>query len=164
MRKIVFFDRDGVINNNELYYIYKIEQFKFNEGVIDTLKTLQQKGFEFIIISNQSGIAKGIYTINDVEILHKYIEDKLRESGISILEFYYCTHHPDFTNCLCRKPLPLLFEKAIARFDIDIKKSWVVGDQQRDIDAGEAVGIKGILIESNSDLRAILKHILKNDS
>lgn len=164
MRTVVFFDRDGVINNNGLYYTYKIEDFSFNEGVIDTLTTLQQNGFEFIIVSNQSGIAKGIYTITDVEILHKHMEEKLKQNGISILEFYYCTHHPDFTNCLCRKPSPLLLEKAIARFNIDIKKSWMVGDQKRDIEAGEAMGIKGILIEPNSDLRNILKLILKNDT
>ncbi len=164
MRKVVFFDRDGVINNNGLYYTYKIENFSFNEGVIDALKTLQQKGFEFVIVSNQSGISKGIYTITDVEILHKHIEEKLRQSGVSVLEFYYCTHHPDFTSCLCRKPSPLLFEKATARFDIDIKKSWMVGDQKRDIEAGEAAGLKGILIEPNSDLKTILKQILNNDS
>jgi len=160
-RKVVFFDRDGVLNNNGLYYTYKWEDFSFNTGVIETMALLQNKGYEFIVVSNQSGIAKGLYTILDVEQLHKQVSNYLQKENIHILEFYYCTHHPDFGNCLCRKPSSLLFEKAIARFNIDITQSWMIGDQARDIEAAENVGIKGILIEPNSDLRQILKAIIK---
>lgn len=160
-KKVVFFDRDGVINNNGHYYTFKWKDFSFNTGVIDTLTLLRNKGYEFIVISNQSGIAKGLYSIIDVEKLHKQINLYLQKANLHILEFYYCTHHPEFGNCLCRKPSSLLFEKSIARFNIDINQSWMIGDQPRDIEAAKKVGIKGILIEPNSDLRQIINVILK---
>ncbi len=163
MKKIIFLDRDGVINNNKDYYIYTIENCHINNGVIDALSILKKYGYEFIIISNQSGIAKGIYSINDVERIHKYIENIFNQHDIHILEYYYCTHHPDITKCLCRKPSPLLFEKAIARFDIDIKHSWMIGDMTRDIEAAQQVGIRGILIEPNSNLLPIIQQILENE-
>ncbi|MCX7862056.1 MAG: HAD family hydrolase [Bacteroidales bacterium] len=152
MRKVVFFDRDGVINNNEDYYIYQWEKFRFNEGVIEGLKKLAQHGYEFIIISNQSGVFKNIYSIWDVEVLHNRLSEYLFDHGISILEYYYCVHHPETTNCLCRKPQSLLFEKAIARFNIDVQHSWMIGDQMRDIEAAKLCGIRGILVEPNSNL------------
>ncbi|HOU97607.1 MAG TPA: HAD family hydrolase [Bacteroidales bacterium] len=163
MKKVVFFDRDGVINSNESYYTYSFKDFRFNDGVVETMVTLQKEGYEFIVVSNQSGIAKKIYTINDVEQLHQQVNKYLNEHTIQILEFYYCTHHPDVSRCICRKPSPLLFEKAIARFDIDVAQSWMIGDQIRDVEAAEAAGIKGILIAPNSDLREVLKIILNHD-
>lgn len=158
--KVVFFDRDGVINDNSPYYVYKKEHLKINEGVIETLKKLKEYNYEFIIISNQSGIAKGLYTEDDTDFINNEINNMLKSHNIEILEFYYCTHHPDVTMCLCRKPSSLLLEKAIARFKIDTKNSWMVGDQQRDIDAAKAVGLNTILIEPNTNLTPILKIIL----
>jgi len=160
MKKVIFLDRDGVINDNSAYYIYKWEDFKINKGVLEFLIELKNKDYEFIIISNQSGIAKSIYSIYETELLHQKLDEYLHNYNIRILEYYYCTHHPDVTNCLCRKPSSLLFEKAIARFNIDVSKSFMIGDQPRDIESAEKVGIKGILIESNSDLRQILTQIL----
>lgn len=163
MKKVIFLDRDGVINNNKDYYIYTIEACTFNDSVIDALKILKNHQFEFIIISNQSGIAKGIYTINDVENVHKYMNSIFNQNDIQILEYYYCTHHPDITKCLCRKPSSLLFEKAIARFNIDTHHSWMIGDMQRDIDAAQQAGIRGILIEPNSNLLSVVPRILENE-
>ncbi len=160
MRKVVFLDRDGVINNNEAYYVYKWEDFKINEGVVEALQILSENEYNFVIISNQSGIAKNVYSQWDVEMLHDKLNRFFESKGISVLEYYYCMHHPDVTNCLCRKPSSLLFEKAIARFNIDVSQSWMIGDQQRDIDAAEKVGIKGILIPANSKLTVVLNHIL----
>lgn len=160
MRKIVFLDRDGVINDNSDYYVYHWEDFKINVGVVDALVEFKKKGFEFIIISNQSGIAKSIYSIYDVEILHQRLDEYLKNFDIKILEYYYCTHHPDVTNCLCRKPSSLLFEKAIARFHINKEKSFMIGDQVRDIEAAEKAGIKGILVESNTNLHTVAYQIL----
>ncbi|MCX7953732.1 MAG: HAD family hydrolase [Bacteroidales bacterium] len=158
--KVVFFDRDGVINDNSTYYVYKKEHLKINDGVIETLIKLKENNYEFIVISNQSGISKGIYTEDDTELINQEINKILSLYNIKILEYYYCIHHPEITLCLCRKPSSLLFEKAIARFNIDVKKSWMVGDQQRDVDAAKKVGLNTILIESNSNLTAILKKIL----
>lgn len=160
MRKVVFLDRDGVINNNSLYYTYHCEDFKINDGLIEFLQILSKKGFEFIVITNQSGISKGIYTKNDVEKVHQYLTNELIKSNISILEIYYCTHHSDVEACLCRKPNPLMMEKAIARFNIDRSNSYFIGDQQRDVDTAIAASVKPILIESNSDLRNIIYKII----
>lgn len=160
MRKVVFLDRDGVINNNLLYYTYRCEDFKINNGVIEALKSLSEKGFEFIIITNQSGISKGIYTKTNVEKVHEFLLNELKKHKLSVLEIYYCTHHSDVEACLCRKPSPLLVEKAIARFKIDAKHSYFIGDQQRDVETAQAANIAPILIEPNSDLRNILDKII----
>lgn len=159
MRKVVFLDRDGVINNNLLYYTYRCEDFKINHGVIEALKSLSEKGFKFIIITNQSGISKGIYTKKEVENVHEFLLHELKKHNLSVLEIYYCTHHNDVEACLCRKPSPLLIEKAIARFQIDTKHSYFIGDQQRDVETALAANIAPILIEPNSDLRNILDKI-----
>ncbi len=151
MQKAAFFDRDGVINDNsQHYYVYRIEDFKFNDGVIELMKAYQQKDFLIIIISNQSGIGRKVYTINDVEILHQHVKNELLKHGITITEIYFCPHHPSTSNCLCRKPNSLLLEKAIARFDIDVEKSLLIGDSQRDIEAAQKVGLKGIKVPANA--------------
>lgn len=159
MRNVIFLDRDGVINNNSLYYVYKPEDVVFNDGVFETLKMLRQNGFEFIVISNQSGISKGIYSKIDVENVHKYMNNEFEKHGINILEFYYCTHHPEIENCLCRKPQTLLVEKAIARFNIDKSKSYLVGDKQTDADTAVNNELTPILIEPNSNLTTIISKI-----
>jgi len=161
MNRAVFFDRDGVINNNDdNYYVYRTEDFQINAGVIEALKTLQDKQFFLFIISNQSGIAKGIYSKEDTENVHWFLEKMLQESDIYISEIYYCPHHPDIENCFCRKPESLLIEKAIARFDLDPEKSWIIGDSDRDILAGERVGLNSILIKKNEDIRKYLHLII----
>jgi len=159
MSKAIFFDRDGVINRERGDYTYKIKDFVINDGVIDTLKTLYDYGYLLIIISNQGGISKNIYSKNDVEKLHQYLLFELERHNINITEIYYCPHHSDNEKCLCRKPESLLFEKAIARYNINVSQSYMIGDSQRDIVAAEKVGIKGIKIEPNDDLRKILKLI-----
>lgn len=161
MRKVVFFDRDGVINDNGDYYVYRWDDFRINSGVVEGMRLLRDNGYDFVIISNQSGISKNVYSINDVELLHRQLDQFFTSQGLKVLEYYYCTHHPDVTNCLCRKPLPLLFEKAIARFKIDVRQSWMIGDQPRDIEAAEKCGIRGFLIPSNADIVThAVKHIL----
>ncbi len=148
--KAVFLDRDGVINNDVgHYYIYKKEHFKLNENVILNLKKIQENGFLLIIISNQGGISKGIYEKKDVEKVHNFLKKIFEKNGIFLKEIYYCPHHNDFENCICRKPDSLLLEKAISRFNIDVSKSYFVGDSERDIIAGKKVGLKTIKIEKN---------------
>jgi len=160
MRKAVFFDRDGTLNNNQdNYYIWKPEDFKLNPGVIETLSELKKQGYLLIVITNQGGVAKEAYSLDEVENLHHHMCLLLEKEGIHLDEIYVCPHHQEIEACLCRKPLPLLIEKAIARFDIDPKESWLVGDSERDVKAGEAAGLGTIYIESNSDLRQVLEII-----
>lgn len=154
MNKAVFFDRDGTINYvNEKYYITKPNDFIINDGVIDSMKLLRDKGYIFIIISNQSGIAKGLYTIVDAEKVHDFLKSELAKNNIEIKEIYYCTHHPDAGGkCLCRKPDSLLIEKSLARFQIDPEQSYFIGDAVRDVEAAEKAGVKGILIKQNENM------------
>lgn len=160
MKKAVFLDRDGVLlDDSGQYYIYRIEEVKINSGVIETLKELSERGFLLIVISNQGGIARGLYSKIDVEKIHKLIAQKFKSENIEIKEFYYCPHHSDHESCLCRKPEPLLFEKAMARFNIAPGKSFVIGDNNRDIEAGKKAGLAGIKIKPNQNLQEILPHV-----
>ncbi len=160
MNKAIFIDRDGVINNNNGHqYIYKIGDFSLNEGVIEFFKQLSEQNYLLIIISNQGGISKGVYTKSQTEMIHKHLEEKMMEHQICLTEIYYCPHHSDIENCFCRKPSSLMIEKAIARFTIDRSRSWLIGDSKRDIIAGRAAGLNTIKIESNQDLRPYLNRI-----
>jgi D-glycero-D-manno-heptose 1,7-bisphosphate phosphatase len=162
MIKAVFLDRDGVINDNEVpYYITKPEEFVLNKGIIEALKALLDNDFQLIIISNQSGISKKIYSREDCDRVHEKLIDMMSGYGIAFEEIYYCPHHPEFENCLCRKPQPLMFEKAIARFDIDPEKSWMIGDSEKDIIGAKNAGLKSILISSNEDIRKYINRIIK---
>jgi D-glycero-D-manno-heptose 1,7-bisphosphate phosphatase len=161
MNKAVFIDRDGVINNDEgLYYIYKASDFKLNKGILENLKRLKTEGYLIIVISNQGGIGKKLYTKNDTDHLHSLLQNKIKENGFTFEEFYFCPHHPDSGNCLCRKPDSLLFEKAIARFDINPEISFAIGDSTRDIEAAEKSGLKGVLVHKNSDITETIDKII----
>ncbi len=150
MNKAIFLDRDGVINKEREGYTWKTEDFEVLDGVVEALQHYSKQGYLFVIVSNQSGIAKGLYSKEDVDTLNKHIISYFKEHDVDIAESYYCSHHDDYGRCLCRKPGSLLLEKALARFDIDPSQSFMVGDMDRDIEAAEKVGIKGICIETNS--------------
>jgi len=154
--KAVFLDRDGVINRDILNYTWRIEDYHFLDGVFETCLELRNKGYMLIVITNQGGIAKEMYTHSDVEKLHHHMIAAFKKEGIVIDEVYYCPHHEITGKCLCRKPGSLLVEKALARFEIDASRSYFVGDRERDTQAGEAAGVKGILVDVNSDLKKIL--------
>jgi D-glycero-D-manno-heptose 1,7-bisphosphate phosphatase len=141
-------------------YNYLPEHFIINDGVTEALKLLQEKNYLLIIISNQSGVAKNVYSIETIEWFHEMLMEKLGESGIKISEIYYCPHHPDAGLCLCRKPLPLLFEKAIARFQINPEESFLIGDAQRDADAALQCGVKPYLIKANANLMEEVSKII----
>jgi len=153
MNKAVFLDRDGVINlKGGPYYIYRKEDFFFNEGVTEALKYFSSKGYLLIVITNQGGIAKGNFTIKQLEDLHRFMTERLAASGIKLTAVYYCPHHPDISICECRKPGSLLFEDAIAEHQIDRGSSFMIGDSDIDIAASEKAGIKGILIPANGNM------------
>jgi len=153
VKKAVFLDRDGVINlKGGPYYIWRREDFVLNEGVITALNIFQKKGYLLIVITNQGGIAKGVFTEEDLAVLHEYMTDLLRVHGIELSAVYYCPHHPDVSPCECRKPGTLLFEKAIKDFGIDAASSYMIGDSDIDIEAAGKMGIKGILIPENGNL------------
>ena len=156
MNKAIFLDRDGVINEEVGDYVYELENLVIIEGLAETLLALQEKGFLLIVITNQSGIAKGIYGHKEVEAIHNSILKDLKGKGIEITAFYYCPHHPDHSKCLCRKPGSMMVEKAIAQFNIDPSASYFVGDRDRDVEAGEAAGVKGVKIVANTGLQPLM--------
>ena len=156
--KAVFLDRDGVINV-ELVYTSRVEGFVIVPDLFESLKELKRRGCLRIVFSNQSGVARELYNQNDVEILHKFMVEELSKKGIILSEIYYCVHHSDISNCICRKPDSLFVEKALARFEIDPSQSYFIGDKERDVEAGERVGVKGVLIEANISLKNILNKI-----
>ncbi len=161
MNKAVLLDRDGVINRERGDYTYRPEDFEVLPDVLPALRVLKEMGYILIIVSNQSGIAKGIFSVADVEKLHTKLVADLKEEGIYIKEIYYCPHHPEIGSCICRKPDSLLVEKALARFNIDPAKSYFIGDKERDVLAGKKAGVKGILIESNYSLLQAIEPIIK---
>lgn len=160
MRKAIFLDRDGVIcDNSTHYYITRKEEFTLNPGVIDTLSVLKKQGYVFIMITNQGGISTGRNTHENVARVHRHMHLLLEDRGIILEEIYYCPHHDSQEACLCRKPLPLMLEKAMARFGIDPASSYFIGDSERDAEAGKTAGVQPILVQANGDLREVLKQI-----
>ena len=154
MNKAVFLDRDGTINV-EKNYLYKIEDFEFLPGVIEGLKLLQDAGYLLIIITNQSGIARGYYTEEDFNRLNNWMLNQLAEYGINITKVYYCPHLPDATvkeyriDCECRKPKLGMYYQAIRDYDIDLGQSYAIGDKIRDCAICETTECKGYLIGKN---------------
>lgn len=159
MNKAVFLDRDGVINRELGHYCERVEDFEILDDVGKAIKTLKDAGFLVIIISNQGGIAKGLYTENDLAAMHAKLHDYLAEYSTNIDDIYYCPHHDSVSTCLCRKPKGLMIEKAMAVHNINPELSVMIGDGKRDVEAAENAGIKGILIESNSGILDICKQI-----
>jgi D-glycero-D-manno-heptose 1,7-bisphosphate phosphatase len=160
MNKAVFLDRDGVINYDPGDYTYNVNEFKLNDGIIENLKILFDKGFLLILITNQGGISKKLYSHANVEEIHKYLADELNKVGVKLTEVYYCPHHSINERCICRKPNSLMIEKALARFDIDPKKSFMLGDKMRDVECAENAGVKGIKVEINKNIKSYVDQII----
>lgn len=170
--KAIFLDRDGTINV-EKHYLYKIDDFEFLPGVIEALRMLQEAGYLLIVVTNQSGIARGYYSEEDFEVLNSWMIEYLKEQGIVITKVYYCPHLPEAKvmkyrkRCSCRKPLLGMYERAIEEYDIDISKSWVIGDKIRDCSICTKYACRGFLISDNekSDIvNQVKSHEIKNVS
>ena len=142
--KTVFLDRDGVICR-DVNYCSRVEDFVMLPGVSQAIKLLNVNGYKAIVITNQSGIARGYFTHQVLTDIHKKMTDELTSDGVKLDGIFYCPHHPG-DGCDCRKPKTALFEQAIEEFGIDTSLSFMVGDAQSDIDAGKAIGCRTILV------------------
>ncbi len=161
MNKAIFLDRDGVINNDENhYYISDPKDFVLNPGIIELLSGLKKKGYLLIIISNQGGISRGIYTRTDTDRVHFRMNELTGKHGFEFDEIYYCPHHPENERCICRKPDSVQIEKAISRFSIDIKNSYFIGDRDTDIEVGKKAGLQTVRVVPNQDMRMLIDLIL----
>ncbi|MES2796003.1 MAG: HAD family hydrolase [Bacteroidota bacterium] len=147
MNKCIFLDRDGVLNEEIGNYVFKKEDFHIVNGVPEALKKLKAAGYLLIVVTNQSGIAKGLYTKKDVLECHEMLQ---KECNYLLDDLYFCPHHEDFnTASLLKKPNSLMIEKAMAKYNIDPQMSWMIGDQPRDMEAGKKAGLKTIFISEN---------------
>lgn len=140
MNKAVFLDRDGVINKDK-GYVYRIEDFEFCEGVFETLRTFQDLGYLLIIVTNQSGIGRGYYREEDFQTLTSWMCQAFLHVNVTIDAVYHCPHAPEL-GCSCRKPRSQMFEEAIQAFDIDVKRSWMIGDKPSDMIAARGARIE----------------------
>lgn len=150
MNKAIFLDRDGTINEDNCGYIHKIEDLKFIQYAVEGLRIMQDAGYELIIVANQAGIAKGIYSEKDYFAFRKEMHKKLRKQGVLISEEYFCPHSCEGIvekykiDCNCRKPKTGMLERAEKDFNLDLKKCWMIGDKDSDILAGKNAGCRTI--------------------
>ncbi|UOG73673.1 HAD family hydrolase [Hymenobacter tibetensis] len=164
--KAVFLDRDGVLNKEIGTYVWEPDKFIVLDGVPESLAQLKQAGYYLIVVTNQAGIAKGLYSPADVQACHA----KLQAACGNLLDaLYFAPAHPSVSESLLRKPDSLMLEKAIARFQLDPAQCWLVGDRYRDIEASNKAGVRGILVDDSevvdyqprvADLRAATHMIL----
>ena len=147
MNAAVFFDRDGVLNA-EVGYLWQIDKFAWIDGARNAIKLCNERGLLVVVVTNQSGIARGMYTAREVNALHAFMQESLAQVGAHIDAFYFCPHHPEGVVdefsivCDCRKPKPGLILKACAELDIDPARSILFGDSERDIKAAQAAGLR----------------------
>ncbi len=160
MNKAIFFDRDGTLNV-DLGYLCDFEKFKWIEGAVEAVKFCNDNGYLAIVVTNQSGVARGYYTETEVIAFHNKMNEELAKSGAHIDDFFYCPHHPDGVVekysivCDCRKPKSGMLEEACRKYDIDKNKSLMIGDMPRDVECAENAGIRGILFKEGNLLNVL---------
>ena len=138
--RALFLDRDGVINIDK-GYVSKIEDFEFIEGVFEFLREAMRQNLLLIIVTNQSGIGRGYYRLEDFKRLTEYMLQRLKEEGIAIAKVYFCPHSPE-ERCACRKPSSGMLLEAAETFDIDLENSIMIGDKESDMEAAKEAGIQ----------------------
>ena len=163
--KAVFLDRDGVLNV-DVAYLYKVSDLRWIDGAKEALAYLCQQGYELFVVTNQSGIARGYYTVEDMNALHNHMQAELKQCGAKIEKFYYCPHHPqgalpEYTmECSCRKPQPGMILCAFNEYDLDKEQSFLIGDKDSDIEAAKRAGIAGYKF-TGGNLLDFVKNIVK---
>ena len=163
--KVVFLDRDGVINIDK-GYVYQKKDFIFINGAIEALQYLQSLNYELIVVTNQSGIARGFFEEKDFKSLSKYMLETLEISNILIKDIFFCPHLPNAVikkydkTCSCRKPKSGMIEDAIKKYNIDRENSILIGDSQRDIEAGKSAKIKSFLFKGDNLYNFVLENII----
>ena len=146
-RRAVFLDRDGTINVDNGYVIER-DKFELLPGVPEALKRLQDAGFLLVVVTNQSGIGRGFFSLETVDALHEHMRELLREYGVELNGIYLCPHGPN-EGCECRKPKPGMLLQAAKDLGIDLEQSYMVGDQLSDVQAGIRAGCCPLLIHNH---------------
>jgi D-glycero-D-manno-heptose 1,7-bisphosphate phosphatase len=152
-RRAVFLDRDGTINE-EREYLHRVEEFRFIDGVPRAIARLNDAGFLVLVVTNQSGVARGYYDLAAVERLHRHIDAELASRGARVDGWYVCPHHPregvneHVRPCDCRKPLPGMLLQGAGQFGLDLQSCFMVGDKEADVAAALAAGCTPILVRT----------------
>ena len=160
MKKAIFLDRDGVINQERKDYVKNIQEFNILNGVADAIRIIKKHGFLSIIITNQSAVNRGLLSENVLSQIHNNLQKYLNENNTSFDAVYFCPHTPE-ENCDCRKPKPGLILKAAKEFDIDLSKSYMIGNSHTDIEAANLSGCKGILLQQNKSLLEVVEQLFR---
>jgi D-glycero-D-manno-heptose 1,7-bisphosphate phosphatase len=165
MTPALILDRDGVVNR-DTGYVYRIEDVEFINGIFETCHVFQQSGFRIVIVTNQSGIARGLYTERDFNQLMIWMRQCFEAHGVGLDGVYYCPHHPAAAiaayavACACRKPNPGMMTRAAQELELDLARSILVGDKRSDLEAGRRAGIgKVVLVRSGQSLASDDKHL-----
>ena len=166
MNRAIFLDRDGVINIDK-GYVYKWENFEFIKGTIKALKKIQSLQYKIIVVTNQSGIARGFYTESEFQVLNKTFLNYLDSKNIVVNGIYHCPHHPlfskgEFSDCYCRKPKPGLFLKAAKENKIVLSESIAIGDKDSDLIAAKKAGIKKRFLIKNNQYKSYSNDLYKS--
>ncbi len=148
LRAAIFLDRDGTINV-EKEFASRPEDLTLIEGAATAIRRFNELGYQVVVISNQSGVARGYHTEEQVDEFHDHLDQTLKESSAKIDAYYYCPHHPehgDKLDCDCRKPAPGLFLRAAKERQIDLTRSFMIGDRARDLVAAVSAGVSPIMV------------------
>jgi D-glycero-D-manno-heptose 1,7-bisphosphate phosphatase len=165
----VFFDRDGTLNV-DTGYLHEKEKLQWMPEAREAVKYVNDMGYLAIVITNQSGVARGMFGEQAVRELHAYMNEQLEKIGAHLDGFYYCPHHPEAAvpeyrqDCACRKPKSGLIDKACQDFEIDLEHSLMVGDSPRDVECAAGAGVRGILYQGGSLLELVKKFISARDT
>ena len=160
IKKACFLDRDGVLNE-DIGYLYKIEDFKWIDGAVEAIKLLKKKNFLVIVITNQSGISRGYFTSKDVTNLHEWMNKILKKDGIQINDFFFSEDLPNNNPESRRKPSPKMINEAVEKYNLDKTRCFMVGDKNTDLIAAKNASIKGFLFKGGN-LSVKISKILKD--
>ncbi len=164
LKPAAFLDRDGVLNR-DLGYVWRREDFHWLPGAERAVKRLNDAGYLVFVVSNQAGVARGLYRSEDVEALHRWVNGELGKSDAHIDAFYYCPHHPSEGQgayrvaCDCRKPAPGMLLRAMREWPVDRAASFMIGDKDIDMAAASAAGVRGLRFDGG-DLDALVQSAL----
>lgn len=146
LRKAFILDRDGVINQEIGTYVNQLADFHWQEGIFELTTLAQRLDYQLFIITNQGGIAKGVTDINTLKKIHQHLLTGFAEQGIQIQELLVCHHHPAVSQCLCRKPESLFYERILAKYHCNRHRSIMLGDRERDLLPARQLGLTTLII------------------
>ena len=163
--KAIFFDRDGTLNV-DVHYLHDPAEFAWTEGAVEAIRWANAHGFLVIVVTNQSGIARGYYGEDSVRRLHDWMNEELKKEGAHLDALFYCPHHidgkiPEYTKaCDCRKPATGMIDAACAEYDIDRTRAVLIGDSESDMECAKRAGVRGVRYEDGS-LLDVVERVLR---